>query len=258
MFNRYIGIDYSGAETPTSSLKGLRVYLADDDSPPREVFPPPGLKRYWTRKGIAEWLSAELVKGDPVLVGIDHCFSFPVKYFQEYNIPLDWGLFLDDFHHHWPTDGENMCVEFIRDGRYGIGSARQGKSTWFRLTDRWTASAKSMFLFDVQGSVAKSTFAGLPWLRFLRQQKIPRLHFWPFDGWDIPAGHSVIAEVYPSLWTRRFPIEKRDNDQHAAYAVAAWMRRADANGSLQKYFKPPLDKDELSLVVIEGWILGID
>jgi hypothetical protein len=28
MFERYIGIDYSGAATPTSSLKGLRVYLA--------------------------------------------------------------------------------------------------------------------------------------------------------------------------------------------------------------------------------------
>jgi hypothetical protein len=27
-FVRTIGIDYSGAETPTASLKGLRVYLA--------------------------------------------------------------------------------------------------------------------------------------------------------------------------------------------------------------------------------------
>ncbi len=26
-FARYIGIDYSGAETPTASLKGLRVYM---------------------------------------------------------------------------------------------------------------------------------------------------------------------------------------------------------------------------------------
>jgi hypothetical protein len=26
-FNRYIGIDYSGAETCDSSLKGLRVYI---------------------------------------------------------------------------------------------------------------------------------------------------------------------------------------------------------------------------------------
>lgn len=28
-FERYIGIDYSGAQTPSSSLKGLRVYAAD-------------------------------------------------------------------------------------------------------------------------------------------------------------------------------------------------------------------------------------
>jgi hypothetical protein len=27
-FERYVGIDYSGAETPTSSLKALRVFVA--------------------------------------------------------------------------------------------------------------------------------------------------------------------------------------------------------------------------------------
>ena len=53
-FARYIGIDYSGAETPTASLKGLRVYLAEGDAPPVEVLPPPSLKKYWTRRGIAE------------------------------------------------------------------------------------------------------------------------------------------------------------------------------------------------------------
>jgi hypothetical protein len=40
IFDRYIGIDYSGAMTPTSSLKGLRVYMADGISPPLEVQPP--------------------------------------------------------------------------------------------------------------------------------------------------------------------------------------------------------------------------
>ena len=33
-FGRYISIDYSGAETPAMSLKGLRVYAADRSSPP--------------------------------------------------------------------------------------------------------------------------------------------------------------------------------------------------------------------------------
>jgi hypothetical protein len=33
-----------------------------------------------------------------------------------------------------------------------------------------------------------------------------RIHFWPFDGWQIPSRTSVVAEVYPSLWVRRFTV----------------------------------------------------
>ena len=39
--DRYIGIDYSGAATPTSSLKGLRAFEAGHESLPEEVAPPP-------------------------------------------------------------------------------------------------------------------------------------------------------------------------------------------------------------------------
>jgi len=45
-FARYVGIDYSGAETPTASLKGLRVYLAEGDAPTIEIRPPPSLKKH--------------------------------------------------------------------------------------------------------------------------------------------------------------------------------------------------------------------
>src|ERR1035437_9099849 len=65
-FNRYIGIDYSGAETPKSSLKGLRVYMADRNGPPTEVPPPPSPRKYWSRRGIAEWLVERLVEEPPV------------------------------------------------------------------------------------------------------------------------------------------------------------------------------------------------
>jgi hypothetical protein len=61
-FNRYIGIDYSGAKTPTSSLKGLRVYVARRASAPVEVEPPPSARRYWTRRGVAEWLVERLLE----------------------------------------------------------------------------------------------------------------------------------------------------------------------------------------------------
>jgi len=83
------------------------------------------------------------------------------------------------------------------------------------------------------------------------------LHLWPFDGWEIPEGKSVIAEVYPALWMRRFPRNGRDPDEQAAYAAAAWLQRADLNGSLESYFNPPLTPDEREVAKIEGWILGV-
>ena len=255
-FEHYVGIDYSGAETPTASLKGLRAYVATRRSPPVEVQPPASPRKYWTRRGIAEWLVELLAKDQLALVGIDHAFSFPLRYFEIYHLLPDWQTFLDDFQRHWPTDDDNTYVNFVRDGLKGNGAARSGKSRWRRLADE-RAGAKSVFHFDVPGSVAKSTHAGLPWLRYIRQQLGDRLHFWPFDGWNIPAGRSVIVEVYPSLWSRSFASEDRTADQHDAYSVAAWMRRADLDGSLASFFDPYLSPPERTVAQVEGWILGI-
>ena len=61
-FERYFGIDYSGAQTPSSSLTGLRLYAATPTQTPAEVLPPPSPRKYWTRRGLAEWLAAEMTK----------------------------------------------------------------------------------------------------------------------------------------------------------------------------------------------------
>jgi hypothetical protein len=261
-FARYIGIDYSGAETPTSNLKGLRVYLAEDAASPTEVPPPQStrtmsLRRYWSRKGIAEWLIERLIEDQPTLVGIDHGFSFPLRYFERYRLQQDWYAFLDDFQRHWPTDEDHVYVDFIREGAAGDGAARMGSSRWRRLAEERTGKAKSVFHFDVQGSVAKSTHSGIPWLRFIRQRLGARVHFWPFDGWDIPKGCSAIAEVYPSLWRREFPEDGRTSDQHDAYCIAAWLSRADHDGNLVAFLKPKLTPPERTVAEVEGWILGV-
>lgn len=258
LFNRYIGVDYSGAETPGASLKGLRVYMAERTSPPGEVLPLLSPRKYWTRRGIAEWLVERLSENLPTLVGIDHGFSFPIKYFDTYHLDHNWPLFLDDFQRHWPTDGDNTYVDFVRDGVLGEGASRKGKSTWRRLTEERAASAKSVFHFDVPGQVAKSTHAGLPWLRYLRQNLADRVHFWPFDGWDIPSGRSVIAEVYPALWSRSFArSENRTADQHDAWSIAEWMRQTNLKGKLAEFFKPGLTPEDRAVASIEGWILGV-
>jgi len=256
-FERYIGIDYSGAETPDSKLKGLQAYSADATTLPLEVKPPQRPGKYWTRRLLAEWLVERLKEGIPTLVGIDHGFSFPRAYFDWHRLPYDWGEFLDDFQHHWPTD-EPVYVDFVREGVCGDGAARSGNPHWRRLTEIRTRGAKSVFHFDVPGSVAKSTHAGLPWLRYLRQQAAGQVQFWPFDGWAVTPGQSVVVEVYPALWNRNFPREDRDDHQRDAYAIARWMRDHDRNGSLERFFQPELESGDKRTADIEGWILGVE
>jgi hypothetical protein len=109
-------------------------------------------------------------------LGTDYGFSFPLKYFLKYGLPHNWSSFLADFQKHWPTDADNTYVDFVREGECGNAQARCGDSRWRRLTEM-RARAKSVFHFDVPGSVAKSTHAGIPWLLYLRNHLPDRIHF---------------------------------------------------------------------------------
>lgn len=258
LFERTIGIDYSGADTPLKRLTGLRVFKSDGDYPPHELRSRAhhsGLWN-WNRREIAKCLVQQLRESKPTLAGIDHALSFLICYFDKHRqLGRDWDHFLNDFQKYWPTDRDCAKVSEIRNG---TGQERNGKSTWKRLTDNCSGTAKSVLHFDVQGSVAHSTHAGIPWLRYVREKLGDRVHFWPFDGWDVEKGKSVIAEVYPSLWRGRFRRADNMNDhQHDAYSIAAWLSWADRNGSLAQYFKPDLSREEYKRAKTEGWILGV-
>ena len=73
-------MDYSGAKTPTSRLKGLRVFKATLNSEPMKVKSPAGRK--WTRKEIAHWCLEQLKDKDPVIIGIEHGFSYPMSHME--------------------------------------------------------------------------------------------------------------------------------------------------------------------------------
>jgi hypothetical protein len=184
------------------------------------------------------------------LAGIDHGFSFPLSYFERYGLN-SWPEFLEDLVGYFPADQPGVALKDIDR------SLRTGDNRDLRLCERWTSSAKSVFLFDVQGSVAKSSHAGIPWLKRLRDEAGHRIHFWPFDGWQPAPDKSVIAEVYPSIFRKRYPAEGRSGDEQDAYAVARWLAEADRRGALARYFEPPLSEDERKTAALEGWILGV-
>lgn len=256
-FARYIGVAYSGAGTPAASLPGLRVYVAEGDVPPTAVLPPPSPRKHWTRRGIAEWLVECLSEHAPTVVGIDHGFSVPLRYFDAHKLVPDWPAFLDDFQRHWPTDEDDTYVDFVRDGTVGLAAARTGSARWRRLTENRVGGARSVFRFDGQGAVGKATHAGIPWLRFMRRRLGSRVHVWPFDGWDVPAGQSAVAEVSPALWSRQFDREKRTAAEHDAYCTAAWLSCADRDGTLPVFLKPELARADRAVARVEGWMLGV-
>ncbi|BAU48365.1 hypothetical protein SVA_1811 [Sulfurifustis variabilis] len=258
-FDLYVGIDYSGAETPESRLGGLQVYAARPGGRPEPVRPRP--QGRWSRREVAQWLLATTHGGPRLLVGIDHGFSFPEEYFRRYRLD-SWPAFLADFCRYWPTDQPGCAVEHVRRGTWWSSTPRPpgertGATTALRLCERWTSSTKSVFRFDFQGSVAKSTHAGIPWLRYLREEGGDRIFFWPFDGWRPPEAKSVLAEVYPSIFRHRYPRDGRTPDEHDAYAVARWLEETDRNGMLDRYLDPPLTSPERRTAALEGWILGI-
>ena len=252
-FQRYIGIDYSGAKTPEWRIKDLQIFEATCEHGPEKVTTSTEGAKNWNRQEVTAHCLKALEGVGQVIIGIDHGFAFPLSYIRRYRL-TSWDDFLHDFIRHWPTADPDTYVEFLREG-----NQRTGDPSEFRLCELWTATAKSVFQFDVQGTVSKSTHAGLPWLLWLREAPTlqGKVHFWPFDGFDIPVGKSVIAEVYPSLYRRRYPKDGRTADEHDAFSVAGWMRDADRHGVLDKYFTPPLTSPERNQVKLEGWILGV-
>ena len=110
--------------------------------------------------------------------------------------------------------------------------------------------------FKLSRTVDDGDVRHLHWLREMFGAK-PRPHFWPFDGFEVPDGRSVVAEIYPSLFRRRYPKEDRTADEHDADCVAAWLTEVDRRGSLDYYFSPRLSLPESRRTRLEGWILGV-
>ena len=244
LFDRYIGIDYSGRDEPTAGNSAIQVFEADADA--GSIAVRPAEARDWSRATVAAWLVEQMKGRQRLIVGIDHAFSFPRA---EMGGHVTWADFLASFRERWRTDERPVTKSAISQAYPDCGKL-------LRLTEQWTSSAKSVF--DCNGpGVACSTFAGLPWLWRIREQCGARVFFWPFDGWEPPGDRHVIAEVYPSIFRNRYRRSGLQGDELDAFAVAQWLKETDAHDFLTRYFNPSLTTEQKEVGSLEGWILGI-
>jgi hypothetical protein len=248
-FHRYVGVHYSGRKGPGDPLPGLAVYSAQGDHAPFREYGSSDEEARFSRRELAEWLLARLMEAEPVVIGLDHAFSFPHSY-MERNGLTSWHAFLDDFEGHWPTD--RVAVRELLDD-----NPRTGAPDEYRLAGRWTAAPRGVFSWGLhQDSPAKAAHAGIPWLAYLRRAG-EKVHMWPFDGWEVPEGKSVVAEVRPARFVHRYPHEELSQEDLEARATALWLQERDRLDLLTPYFTPPLSEAEKERATLEGWILGV-
>jgi len=122
MFENYIGIDYSGAGSTVKRNKALQVFMATGDGKSVKIRADAGSTWNWNRKEIAHWCLEQLKNNAPIIIGIDHAFSFPLSYMDRNEIS-SWNHFLDDFHTHWPTDKDKTTVESLRTNKERAGKS---------------------------------------------------------------------------------------------------------------------------------------
>lgn len=271
MFDKYIGIDYSGAGEPRSPNKSIAVASTEMSKPAiilSNTMPVHRLSinsrlsnnsgTIWSREDIYLFLRNEFVSSKQrIIVGIDHGFSYPRSIMKSLNLST-WNDFLKWFNTNWKTT--KHAVEYCKKQNHFISSTER------RLVEKeFAPTCKGVVDLDRvegrQGTVSYSTHAGLSWvyrLRRLQHLKVINLHFWPFDGPLVDESCHVIFEGYPALYKKRVALDPSLNEhERDAFAVAAWLRDRDQNNTLQHYLSlPTLSESELRLSELEGWILG--
>jgi len=275
LFEKYIGIDYSGADKPRSKIKGLAVVQGSIHSPASLVYPSTGSSltsstsssdkdHLWSREEVYLWLRDQLLSSqERMIIGIDHGLSYPLSVLQQ--LELDqWDDFLKWSYQTWQTTRLTM--------KQSKEQAHYTNSIAKRLVEReFVPSTKSVVDLDrvsgMQGAVSYSTHTGLAWiyrLRYWQKRHGMNIHFWPFDGKIIPKQHHVIVEAYPSLYKRRMITEPHlsnistySEHERDAYYIAAWMQERDQEETLAPYLSlPTLSRAEYQLSLLEGWVLG--
>ena len=116
-----------------------------------------------------------------------------------------------------------------------------------------------LLLFDGPGAIGKSAHAGIPFLcNFRRDSRLQgKIHFWPFDGFEIPKDKPVVVETHTSMFMGPCLCGDRSLYEQEAYSAAKWLQELDRTDSLRQHLNPVLTAEQIKLAAREGWILGV-
>ena len=281
MFDRFVGIDWSGAKGPRQ--RGIQMSLARPGrAVPERVMPPDG--RAWGRDAVYDWLlqaaapapvarladhpvdqSTELASGGALLVGIDFAFAHPFMDEGTYYPGLAgapdhpaalWQMVdrvcADDPHLY---GGAVFADEALGD--YYL-SPRRHDAPLYRSRRRLTEQAarasgrapSPTFKAIGADNVATGSMAGMRLIHALKQALGDRLAVWPFDPVIPPRPPSlVLVEIFPSWYFHAVGMNPAKNAAAAGDFMSAALSAWESVGVGPDYAPRGPDADEADAMV---------
>lgn len=204
--NRFIGIDWSGAENPGRGIQ--MAECSKGDSVP-EIVSNNG-KSSWRRMEVLNWLIQRHNNGERFVAGFDFAFAYPYcdmgAYFPEHrntprNVESLWNL-VDSI----CNPGDFYGGPFYKPPPFCGYLLYQTYTGWnykdrMRITDN-LCSGNPTSVFQCLGaeSVGIGSIAGMRMLHHIKTNLNKDFQIWPFEKEN--NGRSVIVEIYPTLFYR--------------------------------------------------------
>jgi len=245
-FERFIGVDWSGARGP--SLPGLQAAVCvTGTAPPTLVSDPTPGRVNWRRDNLQAWITERLAEDRPTLVGLDFAFAYPYcdqgAYFPGVvNGPAEpaalWaeidrlcqdgpGLYGGPFY----STPRATYASYLRYQTYtGDCFEERFRETEYECQHTYHTRPACVFVCVGGNSVGIGSIAGMRLLHHICQPDARTLAIWPFQDRKEEA-HTVV-EIFPRL----FYIQSE-------HTPNCWSNREELNSVLQHYHGDPLPPD---------------
>lgn len=212
-FDRYIGIDWSGAKgvyTPSIAVAEIarhdkNLHLIKNDK-----------HKYWSRQDVFDWICTQAQSAQRALIGIDcnfgYCHAVGVQQFgTNYDYRDLWEAVNDasdedNFYAGGFWSHENFTPYFWMNGKQPewFNTARLQRQTEKVCIENGYGRPESPFKLFSAKQVGKGGMAGMRMALALKKKCGDAIAFWPFEKDIINSAPIVITEIFPRQFLRRF------------------------------------------------------
>jgi precorrin-8X/cobalt-precorrin-8 methylmutase len=278
LFDRYIAVDWSAANTPRTDKDSIWIGEFGPTGPLASINP---ATRTEAMLILTERLRAARARGERVMAGFDFVFGYPRGAARAIAGKASWATLWNaisltvedlpdnrsnrfevassfnrilDQHHFWGHPPHHVYPD-LQPTRPLHGYPYIPER---RMAEARASGPQSVWKLTGAGSVGSQSLLGIPRLEQLRRL-FPEAAIWPFEtDFEHNLAPLSIVEIYPSLFPLAGNVLPRDREQ-----VETCVRRfadLDAAGLLAQFLSAPtaLTPEERRIAIEEeGWIAGV-